>query len=73
MRILAIPGSLRASSTNSTLVRAVAALAPENMQVAVYDGLGDLPHFSPDLDGEQALRSVLNAVATAIDGCRFGG
>ncbi len=52
MRILAISGSLRSSSTNTTLVRAIAALAPRNMEVTIYTGLADLPHFSPDLDDD---------------------
>jgi len=54
MHILAISGSLRASSTNTTLVRAIMKLAPEHMEFTLYDGLGDLPHFSPDIDVEDA-------------------
>ncbi len=50
MQILAISGSLRASSTNTTLLRAMARLAPPSIQVSLYEGLGDLPHFSPDLE-----------------------
>lgn len=52
MQILAISGSLRASSSNTSLLRAAAALAPAGVEIALYDGLGDLPHFNPDLDGE---------------------
>jgi NAD(P)H-dependent FMN reductase len=52
MRILAISGSLRAESTNAALLRAAAALAPPGMEITFYSGLGDLPHFNPDLDGE---------------------
>src|SRR3954470_10779271 len=50
IRILAISGGLRAASSNTTLLRAVAALAPEGVAVELYDGLGDLPHFNPDLE-----------------------
>ncbi|GHO98154.1 FMN reductase [Reticulibacter mediterranei] len=60
MRILAISGSLRASSTNTRLVRAMVALAPADMHITIYEGLGDLPHFSPDLDGNNAPASVHN-------------
>ncbi|HEU4642092.1 MAG TPA: NADPH-dependent FMN reductase [Gemmatimonadaceae bacterium] len=52
MRILAISGSLRAASSNSAVVRAATVLAPEHVDVIVYDGLGTLPHFNPDLDVE---------------------
>ena len=58
MNIVAISGSLRAASTNTALVRAAVALAPEGMKVAVYNGLGDLPHFSPELDEEDAPAAV---------------
>jgi chromate reductase len=50
MRILAISGSLRASSSNAILLLAAAALAPDGMEVKLYEGLGTLPHFNPDLD-----------------------
>lgn len=58
MRILAISGSLRASSTNTKLVRAMVALASADMHITMYEGLGDLPHFSPDLDGDNSPDSV---------------
>ncbi|MDE1147753.1 MAG: NAD(P)H-dependent oxidoreductase [Azospirillaceae bacterium] len=50
MRILAISGSLRAGSTNTAALRAVKLLAPEGVEVRLYDGLGNLPHYNPDLD-----------------------
>ena len=53
IRILAISGSLRAKSSNSTLVRAAVQLAPENMSINIYNGLGELPHFNPDLEGSE--------------------
>ena len=52
MRVLAIPGSLRATSSNAALLRAASSVAPPGTEVALYDGLGALPHFSPDLDVE---------------------
>jgi NAD(P)H-dependent FMN reductase len=70
MRILAISGSLNAKGTITTFVRAVAALAPEDMAVTLYDGLGDLPHFSPDRDGDNAPAAVADfrAHLRAADG-----
>ncbi len=50
--LLAISGSLRAASSNSAVVAAARALAPPGLEVMIYDGLGDLPHFNPDLDTE---------------------
>lgn len=52
MRVLAIPGSLRATSSNAALLRAAAGVAPPGTELVPYDGLGGLPHFSPDLDVE---------------------
>jgi chromate reductase len=52
MRILAISGSLRTGSSNTTLLHAAAALAPPTIEVSVYNGLAALPHFNPDLDIE---------------------
>lgn len=53
MQIMAISGSLRQASTNTTLLRAVERLAPEGMSITLYEGLGDLPHFNPDLEGSE--------------------
>ncbi len=51
-RITAISGSLRAASSNGTIVRAAAPLAPTGILVDAYVGLSSLPHFNPDLDRE---------------------
>lgn len=48
--ILAMSGSLRASSSNTILVQLAASVAPAGVRVLVYNGLADLPHFNPDLD-----------------------
>lgn len=50
IKLLAISGSLRAVSTNTTLLRAAMLLAPPGMEIELYDGLAGLPHFNPDLD-----------------------
>ncbi len=68
--ILAISGSLRAASTNSALVAALARNAPPGCGVAVYDGLGRLPIFNPDDEDERTPReaSDLIAAVTGADG-----
>jgi chromate reductase, NAD(P)H dehydrogenase (quinone) len=53
LRILAISGSLRSRSSNTTVLRAIALLAPDDVSITLYDGLGDLPHFNPDLEGAE--------------------
>jgi len=52
MRILTLCGSLRAASSNGAALRAVELLAPAGVAVTAYHGIGSLPHFNPDLDGE---------------------
>ena len=50
MNVLAISGSLRAASINSAFCRVAALLAPPSLAITVFDGLGGLPLFNPDLD-----------------------
>ncbi|RFB78737.1 NADPH-dependent FMN reductase [Methylovirgula sp. 4M-Z18] len=50
IRILSISGSLRAQSSNTSLLQAARHLAPPDMTITPYDGLADLPHFNPDLE-----------------------
>lgn len=71
IRILAISGSLRAASSNTQVLVAMAGLAPPDVEVELYTGIGKLPHFSPDLDRSGAPAPVLDlrqriAVADAI-------
>jgi chromate reductase, NAD(P)H dehydrogenase (quinone) len=54
MKILAISGSLRANSTNTALLNVAAVLAPNDVELIIYRGLGELPHFNPDLDRHPA-------------------
>ncbi|KJF67642.1 NADPH-dependent FMN reductase [Rhizobium nepotum] len=50
MKILAISGSGRASSTNTAMLRAVAEIAQPKHEVTVFDGTAGLPVFSPDFE-----------------------
>ncbi len=58
MFILAISGSLRANSTNTNLLKAIAQLAPASVTVSLYEGLDSLPHFSPERDTANPPSSV---------------
>ncbi|MBM4382310.1 MAG: NAD(P)H-dependent oxidoreductase [Deltaproteobacteria bacterium] len=51
-RVLAACGSLRAASSNAALLDAAAQLAPAGARVERFLGIGELPHFNPDLDRE---------------------
>jgi chromate reductase, NAD(P)H dehydrogenase (quinone) len=52
LHILAISGSLRAASSNTSVLLALAALVPDGVTISMYDQLADLPYFNPDLDRE---------------------
>jgi chromate reductase len=50
VRILAVCGSLQAESANLALLRKAAASAPEGVEIVLFDGLRELPHFDPDVE-----------------------
>ena len=52
MRILGISGSLRRDSHNTSLLRAAAMSLPSGVELELFDGLGDLPHYNTDIDGD---------------------
>jgi chromate reductase, NAD(P)H dehydrogenase (quinone) len=58
MRILAISGSLQAKSKNLALLTAAARLAPPGVELVLFDGLRDLPHFNPDTEADGVPESV---------------
>ena len=57
--VLAISGSLRARSSNTSLLRLAASVAPDDVHVELYDGLASLPHFNPDDDVDLPPPAVL--------------
>ena len=52
LKILAIPGSVRAASFNRGLLVAARELDLPGFEIEIYDGIADLPIFSQDLEGE---------------------
>ncbi len=72
MHLLAISGSLRARSSNTIVLKALARLAPPECELRLYEGLSSLPLFNPDLDVEPlpapvtALRTLIGAADGVI-------
>ena len=56
MRVLAVCGSLKGTSGNLALLKTAAASMPPGVDVVFFDGLGDLPHFNPDLEANGVTR-----------------
>jgi Predicted flavoprotein len=68
LRVLAISGSLRSASSNGALVQALSRVAPDIVDVSIYDGLAGLPAFNPDHDG-QSPASAVSAFRSALQAC----
>jgi NAD(P)H-dependent FMN reductase len=70
--VLLVSGSLRERSTNTAVLRTARAVAPAGVACVLYDGLADLPHFSPDDDVEPlhpavaALRAEIHAADAVV-------
>lgn len=71
MHILALSGSLRAASENTRVLRAMARLAPLDVALHLYPGLGELPLFNPDIEFPEppavaALRTAINTADALV-------
>ena len=66
IRLLALSGSLRKSSYNTAALTALERLAPASIEIE-QGGIGDLPIFNPDREGEliPALQTLKSALAAA--------
>jgi chromate reductase len=58
MRILAVSGSLRAGSFNTSLLRTADEAAPDGVELELWEGIGELPLYDEDLEGHDVPESV---------------
>lgn len=56
--ILAISGSLKSTSSNTAILRAISSFIPENVDYLLFNGLDELPHFNPEK--EESTPAVIN-------------
>lgn len=70
MRIVTLSGSLRAASTNTALLEACQLLAPPGVELRPFRGIGELPHFNPDVEATAlpAVVAVFREEITQADG-----
>jgi NAD(P)H-dependent FMN reductase len=70
MKLIAISGSLRATSLNTSVLHAARRLAPAGVQIELFKGIDQLPFFNSDLESghlpEQVAR--FRAAVAAADG-----
>ena len=73
MKILAVSGSLRADSYNTSLLRAAAEVAPAGVELEPWEGIGELPVYDQDLESGEAPAAVarLRADWEAADAILF--
>ncbi|MGA7070697.1 NADPH-dependent FMN reductase [Bradyrhizobium sp.] len=58
MKIVAISGSLRAASHNTAVLVAAQRLAPPDVAIELFEGIGRLPFFNSDLEAENLPEEV---------------
>lgn len=75
MKVLGVCGSLQANSGNLELLKMARASIPPGAELVLFDGLGDLPHFNPDIEATGVpasvtrWRSALNASDAVLIAC----
>ncbi|WP_067827689.1 NAD(P)H-dependent oxidoreductase [Nocardia inohanensis] len=65
-RLLVLVGSLRAASINRRLAEAAVQTAPEGVEVAIYEGLADIPFYNEDLDAEGKVPAAAQALRAQV-------
>jgi len=65
IKILAIPGSLRANSSSNQILKSVLGFAPRDVLIEVYDGVGTLPHFNDPTEAPESVLEFRNKVRQA--------
>ncbi|OBF36721.1 FMN reductase [Mycobacterium sp. ACS1612] len=65
-RILAIVGSLRVASYNRQLAEAGVKLAPKDIEVEIFEGLGDVPFYNEDIDQPGTVPSSADTLRGAV-------
>lgn len=63
--LLCLPGSTRRNSGNAALLRAFSKANADLVQTHVYERLGDLPIFNPDLEGA-ATPAIVTELKTLV-------
>ena len=67
LRVIVLVGSLRTDSLNRRIAETLRDQAPAGVTLEIVDGLGELPFYDEDLDGENVpavVRAVREKVAT---------
>lgn len=64
--IFAIPGSLRAGSSNHTVLKFLGEITPRDIDFTIYENLSLIPPFDPGLDNDTPPASVVELRGTIV-------
>jgi NAD(P)H-dependent FMN reductase len=65
MKILALPGSLRANSSSNVILTAMVAMIPSSVEVEIYEGIGTLPHFNDAATAPDTVEDFRSKISTS--------
>lgn len=65
IKVLALPGSLRQASLTKQLLRSLQALAPEEMDITVFE-LNDIPVYNQDVEDADGFPPAVQALRDAV-------
>lgn len=66
VELLGLSGSLRNGSSNTALLEAAAAVAPDDVELDLYEPLDALPHFDPDVEIDGPLPTSVATFRAAV-------
>nr|BBX78034.1 NAD(P)H-dependent oxidoreductase [Mycobacterium florentinum] len=66
IKVLALVGSLRAASINRQIAELAVAVAPDDVTVTVFEGLGDLPFYNEEIDDSMNAEATTPAPVVAL-------
>ncbi|WP_152658215.1 NADPH-dependent FMN reductase [Oceanobacillus sp. CFH 90083] len=58
INLVALSGSIRKQSSTQKVLRCLENFMPENVDYEIYNVIENLPHFNPELDGDQPPEEV---------------
>jgi chromate reductase, NAD(P)H dehydrogenase (quinone) len=68
MMLLGISGSLKSTSSNTNILRAISQFKKDDIEFIIYEGLDELPHFNPDKEKGNAAVSRFKEHLKKADG-----
>ncbi|SDG58884.1 NAD(P)H-dependent FMN reductase [Lentzea fradiae] len=66
VRIITLVGSLRSGSHNRRLAEAAVQIAPEQVEISVYEGLDAVPFYNEDIDVEGTVPAAATKLREAV-------